>query len=46
LSSKGWARFSEENQIQKNYDENLDYSTLVEMDLFKSIYKYLDESQN
>jgi para-nitrobenzyl esterase len=46
LSSKGWTRFSEENQIQKNYDENLDYSTLVEMDLFKSIYKYLDESQN
>ena len=33
-------------QIQKNYDENLDYSNLVEIDLFKSIYSYLNEKED
>ena len=46
LSTKGWPKFSQEKQIQKNYDENLDYSNLVEIDLFKSIYSYLDEKED
>ena len=46
LSKKGWSKFSENNQIQKNYDENLDHSALVELDLFKAMYKYLKDNQD
>ena len=46
LSKKGWSKFSENNQIQKNYDENLDHSALVELDLFKAMYKYLNDNQD
>ena len=46
LSKKGWTKFSENNQIQKNYDENLDHSALVELDLFKAMYKYLNDNQD
>jgi len=46
LLSKGWTRFSSDNQIQKNYDENITYSSLVEAELFESIYEYLDATDN